>query len=367
MVNAATVKTYIPKPKDSREKCLRIPHALRNIKITVDGRERKLNGSELKALAATFTFSSESASTEFTYGKLYKRYHFSPVSAGRAIRAAIEAKLIKRDGGIHKYNLTDDAWKFLNDDAVKRAEKNKKKKEEAKILFLRIEDWIYYAKFDGRYLTNKEVEVLFYIISLTESGKKVCRTSNRYIARGLNCSSRTVNKAVAALKKIGLIEYRVQAKNGKVLTDFKVKDNFLRNKKKAVMAEKKKAIAAANALDEKAEFETYYARKQRQAQSRADAMNARANADEQYRLANADMRHLEVQVEKARVFHPSVLDGLLKRLEHAKMIRAERLAAMQMTEDDLNPRYTCPRCSDTGFLPNGQMCDCYPKGERRRP
>lgn len=365
MVNAATVKPKIPKQKDSQEKSLRIPHALRNIRIKVDGKERKLNGSELKALAATFTFSSKETTTDFTYNKLYKKYHFSPVSAGRAVRAAIKAQLIERDGGVHTYKLTEGVWKILNDDAAQKAEKKGKKAEEAKISFLRIENWIYYAKFDERYLTNKEIEVLFYLVSLTDNGKKVFQCSNRFIARGLNCSSRTVNNAVDALKKIGLIEYSVQARNGKILTDFSVKDNFLRNKKKAVMAEKKKAIAEAKALDERAAFELYHSENRRRAEARAESMKERANADEQYRLADADMRALEVQVAKAEVFNPSVLDELIRRLTGAKMIRAERLAVLQMTEEDLNPRYTCTQCSDTGYLPNGTVCGCYPKGGRR--
>ncbi len=365
MVNAATVKPKIVKPKDSQEKCLRIPHALRKIRINVDGKDRKLNGSELKALAATFTFSSEETATKFTYNNLYKRYHFSTVSAGRAVRAAIEAHLIERDGGIHNYKLSESVWKVLKDDAVEKADKKGKKAEDAKISFLRVENWIYYAEFDGRYLTNKEIEVLFYLVSLTNNGKKVFQCSNRFIARGLNCSSRTVNKAVAALKKIGLIQYRSKARNGKILTDFTVNDNFLRNKKKAVMAAKKKAIAAAKELDERAAFELYYSENRRRAEARAESMIERANADKQYRLANDDMRALEVEIAKAEVRNPSLLDGFLRQLEHAKMVRAERLAALQMTEDDLKPRYTCTQCSDTGFLPNGRLCGCYPKGGRR--
>lgn len=365
MVNAATVKSKIVKPKDSQEKSLRIPHALRNIRIKVDGKERKLNGSELKALAATFTFSSEETATDFTYNKLYKKYHFSPVSAGRAVRAAIKAQLIERDGGIHNYKLTDSVWQMLNDDAAKKAEKKGKKVEEAHISFLRIENWIYYAKFDGRYLTNKEIEVLFYLVSFTEGGKKTWNASKNYIARGLNCASRTVQYAVKNLKEIGLISYRSQARNRNSYTDFTVNDNFLRNKKKAVLGEKKKAIAEAKAIDERAAFELYYSENRRRAETRAESMKERANADEQYRLANADMRRLEVQVEKARVLQPSVLDELIRRLKSAKMIRANRLTALQMTEEDLEPRYTCSRCSDTGYLPNGRLCGCYPKGGRR--
>ena len=71
MVNASKVKMNIAKPKDSQEKCLRIPHAFRKIRINVDGKDRKLNGSELKALAATFTFSSEETATEFKIGRAH--------------------------------------------------------------------------------------------------------------------------------------------------------------------------------------------------------------------------------------------------------------------------------------------------------
>ena len=29
------------------------------------------------------------------------------------------------------------------------------------------------------------------------------------------------------------------------------------------------------------------------------------------------------------------------------------------TEEDLKPKYSCNKCNDTGYLPNGKMCDCY--------
>ena len=183
MVNASKVKMNIAKPKDSQEKCLRIPHAFRKIRINVDGKDRKLNGSELKALAATFTFSSEETATEFTYSKLFKRYRFSTVSVGRAVRAAIEAQLIERDGGVHNYKLTDDVWKKLKDDAAQKAKKNGKNSEDAKISFLRIENWIYYAEFDGEYLTNREIEVLFYLVSFPKDEEGIRHISRNDIAK----------------------------------------------------------------------------------------------------------------------------------------------------------------------------------------
>ena len=39
----------------------------------------------------------------------------------------------------------------------------------------------------------------------------------------------------------------------------------------------------------------------------------------------------------------------------------ERLDAMNLTPEDLVVHHRCMKCSDTGFLPNGRMCDCYPK------
>jgi len=51
-------------------------------------------------------------------------------------------------------------------------------------------------------------------------------------------------------------------------------------------------------------------------------------------------------------------------LEEKKRLWEKRkaiLAEMGIREEELLPQYTCKKCNDTGFLPNGKSCDCYHK------
>ena len=40
-------------------------------------------------------------------------------------------------------------------------------------------------------------------------------------------------------------------------------------------------------------------------------------------------------------------------------VRTVAYFTVHFTEADFTPRYACTKCSDTGFLPDGKMCDCY--------
>ena len=58
--------------------------------------------------------------------------------------------------------------------------------------------------------------------------------------------------------------------------------------------------------------------------------------------------------------------ALRREQETARQIMAQRLHAMNLTPDDLLPHYACAKCRDTGYLPDGRPCDCYPERTGRR-
>lgn len=74
-----------------------------------------------------------------------------------------------------------------------------------------------------------------------------------------------------------------------------------------------------------------------------------------------------VNLEKQLVFDIAKLqaDGeKTKELkEQLKILRDEKnkiLSAMNITEADLSPKYTCSKCGDSGFV-GAEMCECYKK------
>ena len=90
-----------------------------------------------------------------------------------------------------------------------------------------------------------------------------------------------------------------------------------------------------------------------------DATRAAAEKDPAFAAAEKAIKKDEIELAKAEVFSPADLPAIRERIQAARRSRAEALKKLGIQEADLMPRYACPKCSDTGFLPDGRMCDCY--------
>ena len=114
----------------------------------------------------------------------------------------------------------------------------------------------------------------------------------------------------------------------------------------------------------RARAEWYRARRER-AEDIAEYNRKKAEAIEGYAEDMKEMKRLEIAVAKAEadgaVNHTgTVFTELLRLRERLKT----RLASVGLSEEDLRPQYSCKKCSDTGYLPNGTPCDCYEKEKR---
>lgn len=118
---------------------------------------------------------------------------------------------------------------------------------------------------------------------------------------------------------------------------------------------------AAIAADERGEREHYYSVLRNKAQTRAEQAQRRAEEDEAYRNATAELKKGEIELAKAEVFAPDQVENIKKTLIRYQDLRKLALKNLGLTEADLLPVYHCKKCSDSGFLPNGKMCTCYPK------
>ena len=116
------------------------------------------------------------------------------------------------------------------------------------------------------------------------------------------------------------------------------------------------SIDAANA---KADRERYYALLREKAQSRADKFVRKANGNARFKALTAELSTMEISLAKAEVFEPKNLPALQEKKALLLSERKGLLMQMGISEDDLLPKFVCPKCSDTGFLKNGAACDCY--------
>lgn len=117
----------------------------------------------------------------------------------------------------------------------------------------------------------------------------------------------------------------------------------------------------AVAADERSERERYYAARRERAERRAERALSIARKDEEFVRAETDIRKGEIETARAEVFSPEELPRLKEALEQARARRESAMLRLHLSERDFLPRYACEKCSDTGFLPDGRLCDCYQK------
>ncbi len=118
---------------------------------------------------------------------------------------------------------------------------------------------------------------------------------------------------------------------------------------------------AAIAADVRGEREHYYSVLRARAQSKADEARKRAEQNADYKEAVSQLRKGEIELAKAELFSPEKVKSLKTSLNEWTMMRDKALKNMGFTEASFQPQYVCEKCSDSGFLPNGRVCNCYPK------
>lgn len=118
--------------------------------------------------------------------------------------------------------------------------------------------------------------------------------------------------------------------------------------------------AAVEDFNAKAAREKYYAKLRDSADSLAEKYLKKAQSSTRFKEITKKLSRMEFELAKAEISSPQSLPALQ---EEKKGLLAERnaiLKEMQLTERMLTPQYKCQKCSDTGFLPSGTACDCYP-------
>jgi hypothetical protein len=118
-----------------------------------------------------------------------------------------------------------------------------------------------------------------------------------------------------------------------------------------------------DAADARAKRERWYAFRRAAAEDEAQKIKERFMQDEQYAKISKRLSTIEFDWAKAEV------DGevykLAKLEQERSRLRMQRKGIIErngLTEEDLEPKYHCKKCSDTGFQRNGKACDCYQEG-----
>lgn len=117
----------------------------------------------------------------------------------------------------------------------------------------------------------------------------------------------------------------------------------------------------AIASDKRTDREHFYAVRRQAALSVAEKNKARAEEDAEFKESTAVLKRGEIELAKAELYAPKTLPDILLKMQEANEKRKRALQRLGLSEKDFEPQFVCPLCSDTGFLPNGLPCDCYPE------
>lgn len=127
--------------------------------------------------------------------------------------------------------------------------------------------------------------------------------------------------------------------------------------------------AREDSTEARAKRERFYSERKAKAQSIADKILNRFLQDEEFKRIHKRLRELELEIAKAEVAAENGSDKskkeLVKLTQEQGRLRQTRLVIIEkngLSEEDLLPKWHCKKCSDTGYLANGAMCDCY-KGD----
>ena len=116
----------------------------------------------------------------------------------------------------------------------------------------------------------------------------------------------------------------------------------------------------ASAEEQARERAEWYRQRRERALEIADVN--RAKAEERCGDIIREIKRLEIVISKAEAMgEEDSVRGETKALLNERDRLEKAIAVIGLTESDLQPKYHCKKCRDTGYLPNGKPCDCYEK------
>lgn len=117
---------------------------------------------------------------------------------------------------------------------------------------------------------------------------------------------------------------------------------------------------ALDAVNSKVARERYYAENKHKAEMTALSWQEKVKKKSpRFVVVEREIARLNLELAKAEINEPDKLPELKEEQETLLIERMLILDELGIEPHMLVPQYTCKKCSDSGFLPNGTVCDCY--------
>lgn len=317
---------------------LSIPSSVNGVRLTLSARS---------ILEKIFSLSKRKndpdAVCRVTYKQLHDEYGFAKSTIARAFSQLKEAELIERkerdvDGTEYVYvGFPRGAKHYVVPAYFHTAE-----------LFVEGE-W--------RKIKPSEVRVLSYLMTecaAPQSGGR-CKTSHKSLARVLKLATSSVREALRALMNARLVyrPKRYKGQNGKYFSRYQVNRGLYLYQKYIA----KRKMTADEAAVVRAQ---YYEELREDAQRRADFNVEIAERSPAFMDIKRRLGGIEPRIARATLFKPEDLSALQREKSWLLSRRGKILQSLGFDEDDLKPLPNCSICKDTGALPSGGGCSCYP-------
>ena len=309
-------------------------------RLTVKG--RPITKAETVVLSAIYSMSVKGGKARYSYRTLSQKFRLAKSTVARCVGNLCEEGLISQD----KSNRTAAEYMYVGPEVKKGA--------------LRGDAYLFSEKFTYKKgdlredvtLTKAEIRILNKIMSVDS-----LETSERQLARMLNLSDRVVRSALDTLLHTDLIfrpekgdcstRKSVLKANAKKLRALEVKYKRTKEEVGYEVVFVPKAVKDAN---ERAERESYYARKKQEMQDRIERIDSLCRDNATYRMAQEAYFDALHRCDWAEMERQDAVMGRIK----------EKIAAK------FPVKVECDECNDTGELPDGTYCTCWKKGKKRR-
>lgn len=324
-------------------------HAGYTIRVITHGYfgDVKLSALERVITNALYSFAQKGKAAKFTFSEISKRYHVSYSTISRTIPKILRLAFERADEP-HSYKLRE----LLPPPK----------------LYFYIPDWLRFAQFptqDGTTdLTNDQIEVLSYIIHQNKELRHWTSTQAS-IARMLEIAPSTVSAAIALFEELHILTVkcadptRSRSANHFDRARFELNHELLKKTRLETLQHVKAVSKAVRGADSRTDRERFYEARQKLANSHAETI--RKALGEDYKKLERQLGVLKMQLSKAE--HEKRMDDFKKIYERRKEIKdAMHIYLIQhgFNEADLEPRYLCPLCNDTGWdLKTQKACSCY--------
>lgn len=229
--------------------------------------------------------------------------------------------------------------------------------------------------YEEKQMSPATVDVFSHILTQYQSpknGKNIFYGTPSSIASALNIHENTARKALKTLYHLKYVFRKVTVVNGYGTNQYIIPDKVANRyrtpfpsredkEKKVVPSQRDSQYDARQAADDRTERERYYALLDDEKERQKGLIRARLFSDIEYANADKEEKKLDIKIAKAEVWgaNASELNLMRKRIIE---LQAQKKAVMRRLQIySLSPPPHCRKCSDTGVLPDGRMCNCYLK------